>query len=125
MQITPKERTTSGRRWRVTTPSFPDCAVTDGFYAEAHRLIEAHFASERERGSRALLVADFTATERDGELVIELYLRARENGRTVGGRRVAHVWRGGYIARRHKSPFTIIAKILEKHKGENEKAPAK
>ena len=125
MLITPKERTTSGRRWRVTTPSFPDFAVMDDFYAEAHRLVEAHFTSERERGSRALLFADFTAAERDGDLVIELYLHARENGRTVGERRVSHVWRGGYVARRRNRLFSdIISKFREKHKGKSKKAPA-
>ena len=124
MEITPKERTTSGRRFRVTTPSFPDCAVMDEFYAEAHRLIEAHFDSERERGSRALLFADFTAAKQDGALVIELYLRARENGRTVGERRVAHVWQDGNIAPGHKSPITIISKIVRKHKRKRKKAHA-
>ena len=114
----PTVRFTQGAGWRVATPSFAYCERMDAFYAEAHRLIEAQFTAERERERRASLAADFTVREDGGELVIALRLRRRELGRVVARKTLVHRWRGGYIAPGDKSPFTIISKIREKHKGE-------
>ena len=116
----PSVRFTQGNGWRVTTPSFPDCAVMDEFYAEAHRLTEAQFAAEREKRRRGSFAADFTAREDGGDLVIALCLRVREGGRVTARKTLVHRWRDGYIAPGDKSPFTIISNIRRKHKRKSE-----
>lgn len=117
---TPHVRFSGGKGWRVSTPSFADCAVMDGFYAEAHRLIEKQFAERSGQGGRVRLAADFTVEDESGDTVIALRLRAREKGRVTARKTVFHRWRDGYIAPGNKSPVTIISKILQKHKRKSE-----
>ena len=122
----PTMRHTSGRGWRVTTPSFPDCAAADDFYAEAHRLIEAQFCERRGQGGRGMCVADFFAREIGGDTVVTLRLRLRENGHNVAEKTLVHRWRDGQIAPKRTYPRLraflryIISKIALPHKRENE-----
>ena len=109
-----KERFSSGRGWRVTTPSFPECAAMDSFYAEAHRLIEADFSTLRERSMRGICAADFAVREDGGTTEVTLRLRLRRDGRWVREKTVVHRWRNGRIA----PSFNIIPKIARKHKRE-------
>ena len=121
----PTKRYTSGRGWRVTTPSFPGFRAADDFYEKTHRLIEKDFAAIRERGERGFLVADFFASKDGGDTVITLRLRLRENGRYVAEKTLVHRWRGGYIAPKREYPRVrgfvgnIISKIEAPYKRKN------
>ena len=118
MVISPTPRTSFGNGWRVTTPSFPDCAAMDDFYAEAHRLIEAQFDAAVDRHPRCVCASDFAITQDGDGTLVTLRLRMRENGRVVAKKSVVHRWRDGYIAppKRTLPLFNIISKYREKHK---------
>ena len=112
----PTQRSTSGRGWRAVTPSFPDCAGMDDFYAEAHRLIEAKFTAYRESGGTGFCTADYLISEDRGDTVITLRLRLRENGRYAAEKTATHRWRGGYLApkREHLRIRSFLQYIISK-----------
>ena len=122
METAPRH-TQAGTR-RVSTPSFPDCARMDAFYAAAHRLIEEKFDAERKRRGRGSFSAGYVVEADGADVVVTLLLRARENGRIVSRKAVVHRWRDGYIAPRRRALFNIISNIRKKHKGKSEKASA-
>lgn len=119
------KRYSSGRGWRVATPTFPDCAAMDSFYEEAHRLLEEHFSALREGGERSVFVADYFIAERGDICEITLRLRRRIDGRYVDERVFLHRWCDGVIApKRSHSPLrslicSIIAKNPPRHKGKS------
>lgn len=94
----------------------------DGFYAEAHRIIEADFADFRGRGGAGIVVADFFAEPCGDAVEVTLRLRHRQNGRYVREKRVVHRWRGANIApRRRRRFYDIISNFAGKYKRKSEK----
>lgn len=120
-----EKRCSSGRGWRISTPSFPETASMDSFYADAHRLLEQRFTELHECGEQGIFAADYLIREQNGALEVTLRLRRRINGKYTDERRFSHRWRGGVIASgRSHSPINtlihfIISKKMRVYKGKN------